>query len=164
VKAKVRAARSEEWERARDLRLRALADAPDAFGSTLEQEREYAEPDWRAWIDGWEGSTNRFVVSETQERWVGMAVGSRTADERDAHVYGMWVEPAWRRRGVGASLAMAVLGWARSWGARAVLLGVTERNDGAAEFYEQLGFADSGERHRLREDNSLLTRIYRLEL
>lgn len=106
----VRAARSEEWEQARDLRLRALAD------------------------------------------------------ETDAHLYGMWVEPAWRRRGVGGSLVQAVVDWARSWSARAVLLGVTERNDGAAGFYERLGFADTGERHALREGGSLLTSVFRLEL
>jgi GNAT superfamily N-acetyltransferase len=164
VKVKVRAARSAEWERARDLRLRALTDDPDAFGSTLERELESAEPEWRAWIDGWEGSTNRFIVGETRDGWVGMAVGSRSADEPDAHLYGMWVDPAWRGRGVGGSLVHAVVDWARSWGARAVLLGVTERNDGAARFYERLGFEDTGERHLLREDGSLLTRVFRLEL
>jgi len=164
VNVRVRAARWEEWEQARDLRLRALADSPDAFGSTLEREREHAEPAWRAWIDGWEGSANRFVVGETEDGWVGMSVGSRTADEPDAHLYGMWVEPAWRRRGVGGSLVQAVVDWARSWGARGVILGVTERNEGAAGFYERLGFTDTGERHPLREESSLLTRVCRLEL
>jgi len=36
---RIRPVAREEWERVRDLRLHALADAPDAFGSTLERER-----------------------------------------------------------------------------------------------------------------------------
>jgi len=161
VSVVIRVADPGQWERARDLRLRALADA---LGATQEIEREHAESDWRAWIEGWEGATNRFVVGETPGGWVGMAVGSRAAAEPDAHLYGMWVEPAWRRRGVGGSLVRAVLGWAGSLGVRAVLLGVTEGNDDAARFYEGLGFADTGERHTLREEHQLRTRVFRLGL
>jgi GNAT superfamily N-acetyltransferase len=55
------------------------------------------------------------------------------------------------RHGVSARSVEVVLRWARSWGARWVGLGVTETNDGAAGFYEHLGFADTGERYPLRE-------------
>jgi len=40
----VQTARGEDWRAIRDLRLRALIDAPDAFGSTYEDERESDEP------------------------------------------------------------------------------------------------------------------------
>jgi ribosomal protein S18 acetylase RimI-like enzyme len=90
-----------------------------------------------------------------------MAVGSRTGEEGRAHLYGMWVDPAWRTRGVGTRLVHEVLGWAGSWGARSMVLGVTETNDGAARFYERLGFADTGLRHPLREGSPLSVRILR---
>lgn len=153
-----------EWEAVRDLRLRALADAPDAFGSTLEREREAGEAEWRAWVSGWQGSTNALYVGEAEGSWIGMAVGSRTGEEQDAHLYGMWVDPAWRRRGLGARLVGAVLGWARSWGAGRVILGVTEINDGAVGFYERLGFADTGERHPLRGGSEVRVRVLSLQL
>ena len=92
-----------------------------------------------------------------------MAVGSRAGDEADAHLYGMWIDPAWRGRGIGARLVDQVLGWAGSWGARSIVLAVTETNAGAAAFYERLGFADPGERHRLREGSDLTTRVMRRE-
>lgn len=161
---RIRVARAEDWERARDLRLRALADAPDAFGSTIEHERAYAETEWRSWIDGWQGATNRFVVWEADGAWVGMAVGSRTTGDPDAHLYGMWVDPDRRRQGVGERLVREVVGWARSWDARSVLLGLTEGNEGAEGFYERLVFVDTGERHPLREGSELITRVLRLEL
>jgi GNAT superfamily N-acetyltransferase len=102
-------------------------------------------------------------VAERDEGWIGMALGSRTGDEADAHLYGMWVEPAWRARGVGAALVERVLSWARSWGARSVILAVTETNMGAATFYEHLGFEDTGEREPLSEGTELRVRKMRRE-
>jgi GNAT superfamily N-acetyltransferase len=154
----------EEWVRVRELRLRALAESPDAFGSTHERERSLGRPEWIAWIDGWEGATNAMFVAESGDRWIGMAVGSRTGEEADAHLYGMWVDPTWRGAGVGGRLVEGVTAWARSWGARSVILGVTETNDGAAVFYEHLGFADTGERYPLREGSRLTCRTLRREL
>lgn len=156
---RIRLATRGEWERLRDLRLRSLADAPDAFGSTLDHERGHGEAGWVGWIEGWEGATNALFVAERGADWIGMAVGSRAGDEADAHLYGMWVDPAWRARGIGARLVEEVLEWARSWGARSVVLAVTETNAEAAAFYERLGFADTGERYPLREGSDLTTRV-----
>ncbi|HET6561378.1 MAG TPA: hypothetical protein VFG72_05855 [Marmoricola sp.] len=39
------------WEGWRELRLRALALDPDAFGSTLERERDLDEAFWRGWLE-----------------------------------------------------------------------------------------------------------------
>lgn len=160
----IRSVQPDEWERVRDLRLRALADAPDAFGATIEHEREGTEDFWRAWVSGWEGSTNAMTVAEADGEWVGMAVGSRSGDEPDAHLYGMWVEPERRGGGIGSDLVEAVVGWARSWGAASVVLGVTETNAAAAGFYEHLGFEDTGGRHQLREGSELAVRILRRRL
>jgi GNAT superfamily N-acetyltransferase len=160
----IRVATRDEWEPVRELRLRALADAPDAFGSTLDRERRLGEAGWIDWIEGWEGATNVMFVAVREDRWIGMAVGSRAGDEPDAHLYGMWVEPSRRSSGIGASLVEQVLGWARAWDARSVILGVTETNAAAAAFYEHLGFADTGERDPLREGSELRVRIFRREL
>jgi ribosomal protein S18 acetylase RimI-like enzyme len=161
--ARIRLARPDDWERVRDIRLRSLTDTPDAFGATFEEESAYGQPDWMAWIEGWEGATNTMYVAEAGGALVGMAVGSREGSATDAHLYAMWVDPAWRTRGVGSRLVDEVLAWARSWGSRWVILGVTENNDRAARFYERLAFADTGERHQLREGSPLEVRILRRE-
>jgi ribosomal protein S18 acetylase RimI-like enzyme len=161
---RIRRVTREEWERVRELRLRALAEAPDAFGSILDVERRHGEAEWIGWIEGWEGSRNALFVAEDAEPWAGMAVGSRAGDEPDAHLYGMWVEPTSRSNGIGTRLVEEVLGWARSWDARSVILGVTETNAGAAAFYEHLGFVDTGERYPLRAGSELRCRVLRREL
>ena len=61
-----RQAQAADWEALRQLRLRALADAPDAFASTLEEEAAYPVPGLRRakyWppvgrIDGGYGDRN----------------------------------------------------------------------------------------------------------
>jgi GNAT superfamily N-acetyltransferase len=161
---RIRPTTREEWERVRDLRLRSLGDAPDAFGSTFERERAHGETEWAEWIEGWEGATNIMFVAERGEDWIGMAVGSRTGDEPEGHLYGMWVDPSWRKQGIGTRLVEAVIGWARSWGAGALILGVTETNDGAAGFYQHLGFVDTGERYPLREQSPMVCQVLRRRL
>ena len=42
----VRAFEAHEWQTFRELRLRALADAPDAFARTLAQEKEFSDAEW----------------------------------------------------------------------------------------------------------------------
>jgi len=163
VTVRIRLVDPDTWERVRELRLRALADSPDAFGARYEDEVGYGQAEVRAWITGWEGTRNAMAVAEVGEAWVGIAVGSRSGEELDAHLYAMWVDPAWRRHGIGARLVEEVLSWARSWGARAVVLGVTQGND-AERFYERLGFRDTGERYALREGSELRVLVLRYGL
>lgn len=151
----MRTATPDEWRRVRDLRLWALADSPDAFGSTLERERAHAKREWLHWISGWESAVNRLVVAIDGDEWIGMAVGSRTGDDERAHLFAMWVDPRSRRAGVGRRLVEAVLAWAEAEGATEIELGATAINRAAVVFYERLGFADTGERHVLREGSPL---------
>jgi GNAT superfamily N-acetyltransferase len=150
----VRRLRPGEWARLREIRLRALADAPDAFGSTLEAE---AGRDDDAWQD-WASRKDRVVVVAEQDgRFVGMASGGRgRIAAGTAGLYAMWVEPAARGSGVAARIVAAVEAWAREAGYGAIGLGVTTTNPRAVRFYERLGYVDTGERHRLRDGSDLM--------
>ena len=44
----IRQVAAEEWERLRDVRLRALADAPEAFLETVEDASTFSEGHWRS--------------------------------------------------------------------------------------------------------------------
>jgi GNAT superfamily N-acetyltransferase len=160
----VRTARPDEWRRVRDLRLRALEDSPDAFGSTLERERAYAKREWLQWISGWERAVNRLLVAIDGQAWIGMAVGSRADDDERAHLYAMWVDPVSRRAGVGRRLVEVVLAWAEAEGATEIELGATAINRDAVVFYERLGFADTGARHPLRDGSPLEVVVMRRRL
>jgi ribosomal protein S18 acetylase RimI-like enzyme len=87
---------------------------------------------------------------------VGIVYGAlETGNPEMAHVYSMWVEPAARRSGVGRRLVDAVASWAKSQGARVLVLGVTQDNDPAQRLYERAGFSLTGRVEPLRPGSSL---------
>ena len=98
----VRVLGPDDWRTWRDIRLRSLADAPEAFGSTLARERDYAEEDWLRWLSG------VAVLATVDGVPAALGGGSRVRDGW-MQVVAMWTAPAYRRRG----LALRILG--TSW-------------------------------------------------
>jgi ribosomal protein S18 acetylase RimI-like enzyme len=157
---RVRAFRRDEYELLRDLRVRMLEDAPDAFTITADSERNHPIAWWRDRLVSSCADPHRLpLVAELDEdanRPVGSALGVIDPFERTlAHLYALWVEPSARRHGVASALINAILEWARDQGAKAVELSVTIGNDGAVALYEGLGFRDTGEREPLRPGSPL---------
>ena len=142
----IRRIRPDEALRLRALRLRALADTPSAFGSTLGREEAYGDDVWheRA-LRGAAGQDRAIYVAEDGDRWVGMVTGlvDDPAEPR-LEVVGMFVEPSARGRGVGAALLEAVAGWARERGAQRLRLWVTSTNGAALRLYRRCGFRPTG--------------------
>jgi GNAT superfamily N-acetyltransferase len=154
----VRRVRADEASRLRALRLRALADAPWAFGSTLAREEALAEQVWRERAaQGAAGETAVTYVAEDADRWIGMATGLVTETEpARLDLVGMFVEPAARGRGVGGALVEAVLAWARARGAGGLYLWVTTTNRAAITLYERCGFRPTGATKPLDHTPTLL--------
>lgn len=154
----IRPIRPDEWRELRELRLRALADAPDAFGATFQEEA--ADPDeiWQHRADRPDGIM--VVAVDDTEAFVGMASGGPAGGELDAAgIYGMWVDPAARGQRIGEALVAVVASWAQAAGHERLALGVTIGNASASALYERLGFEDTGLRFPLREGTDLTIRI-----
>jgi len=140
----------------RALRLRALADAPDAFGSSAQQETGEPVDYWSA-LAGRGADADEIViyVAIDGEAWVGMAGGRWYDRERGiAGLWGMWVDPAARGRRLGERLVAEVQAWAAARGGRFLRLGVVTAPDDPSPFYERLGFVRTGELGTLRRDPS----------
>ena len=153
----VRRIRPDEGPRLRALRLRALADAPLVFGSTLAREQAFAEDVWRdRATQGAAGERVVTYVAEADDRWIGMATGLADEGYRlRVDLVGMFVAPDARGRGVGAALVEAVLAWARGRGASRLHLWVTTSNRPALALYERCGFRSTGERQPLDHTPSI---------
>ena len=143
----------DQWERLRDIRLRALAEAPSAFGSSLAREKGRTEADWRRWLGSRDGV---LLVCIDQEAWVGIA-GTYVEPEHPDVVWvvSMWVGPEARRRGVGRLLLDACVQWARERPAAEARLWVTLGNQPARTLYEAAGFAPTGVTQPLPSDPSV---------
>ena len=72
----------------------------------------------------------------------------------EAHVTTFAVDPAWRRRGVGERLLIAVLDLAMERGAREATLEVRLSNLAARRLYEKYGFRPVGIRPRYYSDDN----------
>jgi ribosomal protein S18 acetylase RimI-like enzyme len=134
----------EDWAAVREIRLRALADAPDAFASRLADERDRPESLWRERLSRSDAST--FLATGDGDP-VGLVTVYRDPDDpARAHIVSLWVSPDRRREGVATALTDAATDWARRAGVRTVSLWVTENNAAAKRLYERCGFVASGER------------------
>ncbi|MGH8823166.1 MAG: GNAT family N-acetyltransferase [Jiangellaceae bacterium] len=130
----------DDWAVWRDMRLRALQDAPTAFGSTYESQVGRTEQQWRDRLHPANGLT---CLSMLHGRIVGMAAGHPEGDGV-VELISMWVSPDARRRGVGDALVDEVVRWAREQHADAVQLWVTRGNDSAERLYARHGFVRTG--------------------
>ena len=131
------------WKAAR---LRALLDAPTAFGATYARVSQWTDADWHQRATDLNGprQAGYLAVGDGGED-VGMAAGVlNEADATLAHLISMWVAPTHRGRGVGRLVVAAVADWARSRGGRTLRLDVTSANGTALAFYGRLGFEPTG--------------------
>jgi GNAT superfamily N-acetyltransferase len=143
--ARVRRLRPDDWTKFRALRLESLASDPLAFGSTLDREAAYPEEKWRGWAA--RGSTESqeatFVAETPDGSLVGLA-GTFSSDEGPT-IWGMWVRPSWRNRGIGGALLEALLDWIDQGPPGAdVVLEVNPDQVPAVQAYLARGFRFSG--------------------
>ena len=160
MSATVRRLGAGEADLLRDLRLRALGDAPMAFGSTLAREEGYEPERWERWAaDSASGERQAIFIAEPQ---AGMATGVIDDEDRAlAHLYAMWVAPQARGTGAGKALVEAVVAWAADRGAERLTTSVTEGNAAAAALYAAAGFADSGRREPLGHSEAVVAVLER---
>jgi ribosomal protein S18 acetylase RimI-like enzyme len=151
----VRRLGAHEADLLRDVRLRALRDAPMAFGSTLAREEGYAPETWeRRAAESATGERQAIFIAEPA---AGMASGVIDAEDPAlAHLHAMWVAPEARGTGAGRALVEAVVAWATERGAERLTTSVTEGNAAATALYTAAGFSDTGRREPLGHSGAVV--------
>jgi GNAT superfamily N-acetyltransferase len=159
----IRRIRADEWRALRVLRLEALQNSPRSYGSTYAEEVRRSVREWRERAAAGALAEDQVaVVAVADGAWVGMARGY--LELPTAHLVGVYVTPAWRRRGVGAAVSLAIVTWARERGAAEILVTVSDWNAEARRVYEGLGFVANGVRGSLPWDASVTESELRLVL
>jgi len=133
----VRTLTPDEWPLWRALRLAALAEAPNAFSSTL---AEWSGPGdsearWRERL----ANVPYNVVASIGGEPAGIASGTAPSGD-GVELISMWVAPHARGRGVGDVLIAAVVDWGRRNGVHRIELDVMSANEHALRLYERNGF------------------------
>jgi ribosomal protein S18 acetylase RimI-like enzyme len=148
----VRSLEPDEWPLYREIRLTALTQAPEAFGSTPERERTFSEAQWRQRL-----TARNTLIAEAEDigpcGLIGIVLDSDDKDDEEqreeegspvAELVSVWVAPAARGRGVGARLVTAAGDRATALGAAELRLWVAVDNPAAERLYRRLGFQRTG--------------------
>jgi GNAT superfamily N-acetyltransferase len=144
--ALIRQLSGDDAQSLRDLRQRALAEHPEAFGSAPDEEAaltleqfigNYLSPPLRITLGAFGG--DRLVGIASLLRW------SPRKTRHKAMVTGMYVAPEARGAGLGRALLDALIEHARGLeGLRDLSLAVTVTNAAARTLYQRLGFVPFG--------------------
>lgn len=148
----IRALRADDAPQWRQLRLEALRAHPTAFAMSYEEAAQQDLAGFAASIpDGPDvlfGAFHDDVLSGS----AGVHVQPRLKQRHKAQLWGVYVDPSLRGRGVGAALVRAAIAHART---RVAVLQLVVQLDNAAAraLYRRLGFVPYGiERRALRHD------------
>jgi GNAT superfamily N-acetyltransferase len=162
----VRQFSSSEWQKYRSLRLRALSESPDAFGSTFDQEHWQPDDGWsRRLATGVASTFDLPLLAEVAAEPVGLAWARVDPSEPQvARLYQMWVDPGFRSAGVGRALLHAAIEWAKAAGAQSMCLNATCGTTPAARLYARAGFVPIGDAEPIRPGSAVLARLLRLDL
>jgi GNAT superfamily N-acetyltransferase len=155
--AQIRAVRAGEGPLLRELRLRAIRDAPHAFFQPPEVEAALPAAHWDEWAAGDEPDSQRVMfVAVSDAEWVGMAgCGVRADGSGTLDATGMWVAPVARGQGLGERFIDEIVAWGRQRGAVRMEFAVTETNAVAITLYRRLGFRPTGRRKALASNPAL---------
>ena len=143
----VRALTEEEWDQYRSVRLAALQESPEAFVASYEEEAEYDEDFWRTRMR----RSQRFLAEVDGE-----AVGTASVGEVDtddgchAELFGLWVSPALRGKGIATELVSAGATNARTTGKSHLYYWVGTDNARGVAFASSFGFRPTDRRRPMR--------------
>ena len=163
---RVRTLASGEVELHRALRLRALRDAPDSFGETLSHAEAQPVSYWEEMTRHVTGPSGQIMALACEgDEVVGSVYGLLDRERADmGRVGGMWVDPAWRGRGIGQALLRAVFDWGRVRGLRRLGLWAPVHRPAAIAPYTKAGFRHTGARRPLPSNPSLWIVAMEVEL
>lgn len=136
------------------LRLIALKNNPEAFGSTYEREVKFSID---TVIERLKPTTDKFVLGAFNDKdmLVGVVTFMRENSIKTAHkgnVFGMFVSPEMRGQGLGKSIMLELIKKARDFdGLEQINLTVVSENESAKKLYKSVGFKLYGvERNALK--------------
>jgi len=137
----IRQIQTENWERLRDVRLRALASDPGAFLDTYARSSTLPDDHWKERATPHDEGCS-FAV-DRDGRFDGLVSCFVAEDPATVFLVAMWVAPELRGTGSAQGLVERVIEWAREHHAKRVCLSVEPDNPRAARLYQKCGFVET---------------------
>ncbi len=159
----VRQLRASEVDVYRSIRLRALECDSAAFESSYEREVSFDDATWSSRLASFAGRPGAVFVIEIDGRAEAMMGIGSSSIEAQAVIWGMWVAPAFRRRGYGEQLLAAGITWAGNLGLESISLEVFPANIAAAALHRAAGFRAVAANDAPTDSSQALTLVLSLD-
>jgi len=143
----IRPGREEDAGAYRQIRLEALKNHPDAFGTAYEKAAALPAEYWPERLRGAGTTAPMMFFAWAGQELVGLCGLAREDGvkvDHNADLISMYVRTEWRGVGIADALIDAVLDWGRRNGVRIVRLSVVRHNLSARRVYERSGFERYG--------------------
>jgi len=139
-----------EFEKFRDLRIKALLDSPTAFSQFYEKYDDETDAKWRKWLEASvteEKSVMLFALEE--DNAVGMAGAIFDDNPKTMHVaelFGVFVDKDYRSKGISSTLMQSLFDkLIERGGITKIKLAVNNEQKAAINLYSKFGFKKVGQ-------------------
>lgn len=134
---KISIRRLEEYKK---LRLAALLEHPEAFGSSYEEEVEMSDKKFKERLSNPENVTLGAFKDRELVGMITLITSKRKKTYQNGHIVSMIVSPLYRKQGIGQKLLEAIFIEARNLKIENLFLSVTSTNYPAINMYKKMGF------------------------
>jgi RimJ/RimL family protein N-acetyltransferase len=102
-----------EWRQFSQIRLKALRTDPLVFGSNYQKESLYSEDEWRNLLRGENSAIFMIYENGKPVGITGIAVDRNDPTYKTAIMWGSWLKPEVRRKGLSEMMYEARINWAK---------------------------------------------------
>jgi RimJ/RimL family protein N-acetyltransferase len=105
--------REDDWQIFKKIRLKALASDPFVFGSTLAAESDRTEDQWREVLRSPKYGVFVLLENDEPQGMTGIVIDREDPTEQTAMLWGSWLAPEVRGKGLSRMLYESRIEWAR---------------------------------------------------
>jgi len=133
-----------DWRIFSEIRLRALQTDPSVFGSNHERESKFPESEWRSQLNNPDAAVFAVFDGERPVGMTGVAVDRDDPSRKTALLWGSWLEPSARGKGISKLMYEARIGWARQQaGVERIIVSHRESNVASKFANQNFGFVQT---------------------
>lgn len=130
-----------DWEKYRDIRLEALKDEPDAFGSSYDEYKDKSDSYWKDKMSLSSEKNGKSFLCAVLDDNNFVSIGGAYQDENNEwNVIAIYTKKEFRGSGAGALLFNKILEESKNRGIKKVFLRVNTKREPAISLYKKFGF------------------------
>ena len=105
---------ADDWLKFSRIRLKALRSDPKVFGSNYEREARFSETDWKNCLNKNDSTIFMVFDDETPIGMTGISIARDDPTGKTALLWGSWLAPDYRGRGLSGLMYRARIDWAKA--------------------------------------------------